>query len=349
MRFLEFTTTAACIVFWLTISTLPASSSDISTVQELRNNGRVAEAIALAESLRPDPHALYLLSKLYALPGKTKNIAKAQNLERLAKRQGFDPVAQGLEKPIIVDEGLQAFQDARLLINQRTGNAAEIRALLEVAASHNNYEGKTLLAHWLMAGIGGQKDTKRGMTLLIDTGDSIVRQAVQGDAVAQYTMGQRYKNFVSGYRVYPENIELAMIWYGRAAAQGHPDALSDLGWAILVAASDNPVLVNTLNGKSLEAAEGILILAREQGSKNADRRLARVQTLRARKESRDVMVGIAVGVLAAMAYAASNAPDDVTPPQITWQRDNCVGMNGLGWVSTSAGNAAAIFGGCSRY
>ena len=43
------------------------------------------------------------------------------------------------------------------------------------------------------------------------------------------------------------------------------------------------------------------------------------------------------------------AVNDAPVEAQSWTRDNCAGIDGIGYFDSAAGDAAAIFGGCSKY
>ena len=55
----------------------------------------------------------------------------------------------------------------------------------------------------------------------------VLKEAEQGDAKAQYSIGASYQR---GYGGVPNNIAKALEWYRKAAEGGHADAQLQLGW-----------------------------------------------------------------------------------------------------------------------
>ncbi len=298
------------------------------------------------------PPAIYLVGEYYAAGFGTerRGVAATAN-KNYAVELGYDPGASPLDfrslDPKAVEAILKAYKLRSRPPSQR--DEAAITEQFRKAASLGHTDAKRVLAGRLLSGADGKKDGAEAMRLIAGitpANRQVIELAIAGDAQAQYLVAHAFYSLTGDSNLrFPEHMESAMAWYGRAASQGHAEALSDYAWLSLAFASTGrgtAGVIDTQDKTVLETAHGMLTLALSQGSPSARGRLARVETLLRRKMSHERTVAIAVAALALFAYAAANAPDDPIAQPVV-QNDRCAGMNGLGWIDNSMGNAAAIF------
>lgn len=304
------------------------------------------------------PPAMYLVGEYYADGFGTKRIGSAARANKnIALSMGYDPGSSPLDflnnDPKAAEIVVEAYALKRKSPSRR--DEQKITELFGKAASLGHTEAMRSLAMRHIRGVGAPKDGARAMQLIAATSPEnrqVIEAATAGEVTAQYRVGHAFFSLTGDSNLrFPRSMELAMAWYGRAAAQGHAEALSDYAWLTLAFASTGrgtAGVIDTQDRKVLETAHGMLSLSLSQGSPTAKPRLNRVETLMRRKANRERAVALAVTALALIVYAAANSPDDPIAQPLP-SNDRCAGMNGLGWIDDSMGNAAAIFGGCSKY
>ena len=302
--------------------------------------------------------ARYLLGEYYAAGfGTPANGTYARSNKNLALMEGYDPGPSPLHFMTLDPAAAKSYVAAVEMMSARTPRRdhERINRTLEEAGALGHTEALRKLASRLLKGSGGFQDGARAMRLIasIDPeNEAAISAAIAGDADAQYRLGRAFYPLTDDTNLrFPRDMDTALTWYGRAASQGHAEGLSDYAWITLAKASPGGGSVGVIatdDRSVLNKTHGILTLAASQGSVTASARLARVETLLKRRADRDRNMAIAIGALALVVYIASQAPGDPVS-QVPAPRDPCAGMNGLGWIDESLGNAAAIFGGCSPY
>jgi TPR repeat protein len=107
------------------------------------------------------------------------------------------------------------------------------------------------------------------------------KAADQGDAVAEFLLGNQYAN---GGGV-PQDFSEAMIWFGRAAAQAHPIAMLHLGAMYAEGRGVPQDYVRAHMWFSLAAARGQQIAVKTL--EMAERKMTPAQITEAQKLARD--------------------------------------------------------------
>ena len=166
--------------------------------------------------------------------------------------------------------------------------------------------------------------------------------ATQGDAEAMREIGASFLRVdLQSSMALPESEFQGVRWYLRAIEAGSVEAMSDLGWYYAVDG------ITIGKGPHIAEAAALLSEAARKGSTTAAERLARLETAVAIHADRAASEARLKAFLTELALAIvfNDAPVEAQ----SWTRDNCAGIDGIGYFDSAAGDAAAIFGGCSKY
>ena len=213
----------------------------LTQAREAYHRGNYKEALPFFQEAqrRNAPGAHYYLAMMYdAGKGVPKDPAQANEHYRAAAEQGYAQAQYKLGiKHLHGENGLGNQETALSLIEQaaaqghteaeaslasiyeshgrRTSNEKAV-ILYEKAALKDHITAQYKLSEMLKDGRGVErKDLKAAAAWML-------KAAEQGDARAQFAMGRKYYRAIG----VDQNDEEALKWYGRAAAQGHQQAIN---------------------------------------------------------------------------------------------------------------------------
>ena len=213
----------------------------LTQARETYHRGNYKEALPFFQEAqrRNAPEAQYYLAMMYdAGKGVPKDPAQANEHYRAAAEQGYAQAQYKLGiKHLHGEDGLGNQETALSLIEQaaaqghteaeaslasiyeshgrRTSNEKAV-ILYEKAALKDHITAQYKLSEMLKDGRGVErKDLKAAAAWML-------KAAEQGDARAQFAMGRKYYRAIG----VDQNDEEALKWYGRAAAQGHQQAIN---------------------------------------------------------------------------------------------------------------------------